>query len=315
MDRAEIGLDGARCGASVTEIVPIGNASTLSDILIPLHVDLSMKVAFVASTPIMSYQGGHIPSNVYWAGHAPPPNAYARQDPRQMPPHPAQNPGSQYQPMSNRNEQHWNQNGPVQIQNGYSVNPGYANNNYQQPQIPPPQAHVQGPTQYISPAQLFQSQPQQQYQYQRSAPVHSGRGNSSSSSFNNAPTMAMPAAQDPLADKSMLLVSLAEEYFQAAHTLAPSVTASMSPADVGSYEKLVATGLGCLDTALKNVKLQSRMEASIRLRYAGVLYEETENSMEAEICLTKGISLCERVCFSRRVKVCSSADRVAESLL
>jgi len=168
MDRAEIGLDGARCGASVTEIVPIGNASTLSDILIPLHVDLSMKVAFVASTPIMSYQGGHIPSNVYWAGHAPPPNAYARQDPRQMPPHPAQNPGSQYQPMSNRNEQHWNQNGPVQIQNGYSVNPGYANNNYQQPQIPPPQAHVQGPTQYISPAQLFQSQPQQQYQYQRS---------------------------------------------------------------------------------------------------------------------------------------------------
>lgn len=92
-----------------------------------------------------------------------------------------------------------------------------------------------------------------------------------------------------------MLVALAEEYFEAAYTIAPAVSHSMSPADVASYEKLIATGLGCLDTALKQVKLAPRMEANIRLRYAGVLLEETENAMEAETCLSKGISLCERV--------------------
>ncbi len=93
----------------------------------------------------------------------------------------------------------------------------------------------------------------------------------------------------------MLLVSLAEEYFEAAHKLAPQVSRAMASLDVDEYEALIATGLGCLDTALKRVKLGPRMEARIRLRYAGVLLEETENSMEAETTLSKGISLCERV--------------------
>lgn len=95
-----------------------------------------------------------------------------------------------------------------------------------------------------------------------------------------------------------LLVSLAEEYFQAGHELAPVAALSMTATDVEAYEGLIATGLGCLDTALRRVKLQPRMEANIRLRYAGVLFEETENSMEAETALTKGIALCERVCSS-----------------
>lgn len=93
----------------------------------------------------------------------------------------------------------------------------------------------------------------------------------------------------------MLLVALAEEYFEAAHELAPAVAASMTDTDVHAYEKLIATGLGCLDTALKHVRLPPRLEANIRLRYAGVLYEETENSMEAEIALSKGLALCDRV--------------------
>ncbi len=63
----------------------------------------------------------------------------------------------------------------------------------------------------------------------------------------------------------------------------------MASLDVDEYEALIATGLGCLDTALKRVKLGPRMEARIRLRYAGVLLEETENSMEAETTLSKGI--------------------------
>ena len=97
-------------------------------------------------------------------------------------------------------------------------------------------------------------------------------------------------------DRPMLLISLAEEYFDAAHELAPSVSMSMNETNVEAYEQLIATGLGCLDTALKKVRLSPRVEAKIRLRYAGVLYEETENSMEAETALSKGIALCERVC-------------------
>lgn len=103
------------------------------------------------------------------------------------------------------------------------------------------------------------------------------------------------ASSDPIHDKAMLLISLAEEYFESAHNLAPSVVFSMTDADVHAYEKLVATGLGCLDTALKNVRLPPRLEANIRLRYAGVLFEETNNNMEGETALSKGIALCERV--------------------
>jgi len=96
-------------------------------------------------------------------------------------------------------------------------------------------------------------------------------------------------------DRPKLLMSLAEEFFDAAHQLAPSASLSMTSANVETYEKLISTGLGCLDTALKNVRLPPRVEANIRLRYAGVLYEETENFMEAEISLSKGIALCDRV--------------------
>lgn len=93
----------------------------------------------------------------------------------------------------------------------------------------------------------------------------------------------------------MLLVSLAEEFFDAASELAPTVAMNMTEENIEAYNELIATGLGCLDTALKKVRLAPRVEAKIRLRYAGVLFEETENFMEAETALSKGIVLCERV--------------------
>jgi hypothetical protein len=94
-------------------------------------------------------------------------------------------------------------------------------------------------------------------------------------------------------------MSLAEEFFDAAHVIGPSVSLSRTDQSVQSYEKLIATGLACLDSALRQVRLPPRVEANIRLRYAGVLYEETENYMEAEIALSKGIALCDRVSFIR----------------
>ena len=93
----------------------------------------------------------------------------------------------------------------------------------------------------------------------------------------------------------MLLITLAEEHFAAAHKLGPSVGRIMSQGFVEEYQSLVATGLGCLEAAFKKTKLAPRLEARVRLRYASVLYEETENYMEAETALSQGIILCDQV--------------------
>ena len=49
-----------------------------------------------------------------------------------------------------------------------------------------------------------------------------------------------------------------------------------------------------MDSVLKNFKLHPRPEAKLRLRYATLLYEETENLEEAEKILSKGIYLSEK---------------------
>jgi hypothetical protein len=65
-------------------------------------------------------------------------------------------------------------------------------------------------------------------------------------------------------------------------------------ADLKHYYKLVSTGLGCMETVLKSFNQTPRDEAKLRLRYASLLIEETENNVEIEEALTKGIALCKR---------------------
>lgn len=98
-----------------------------------------------------------------------------------------------------------------------------------------------------------------------------------------------------------MLVALAEEYFAAAHSMGTPLARNMREDSVQKYQKLIATGLGCLEAAMTQTqtRLAPRLEARIRLRYAGVLFEETENYMEAETCLSQGITLCEQVWFSK----------------
>jgi len=96
-------------------------------------------------------------------------------------------------------------------------------------------------------------------------------------------------------DRSFLLISLAEEYIQAAHKLAPSLATKLDSSHVEEYQKLVATALGCFDALLRKTRPQPRVEANVRLRYASLLYEETTNFSEAENILMKGIKLCEMV--------------------
>lgn len=96
-------------------------------------------------------------------------------------------------------------------------------------------------------------------------------------------------------DYPLLLISLAEEYFGAAHELSPAVAIAMTEENVHEYHKLITMGLECLTIALKQLKLSARLEARVRLRIAGIIYEETNNYAEAETMLSQGIILCERV--------------------
>lgn len=40
---------------------------------------------------------------------------------------------------------------------------------------------------------------------------------------------------------------------------------------------------------MQNSKLQPHLEAGVRLRYATILHDETENSTQAEEALSKGV--------------------------
>lgn len=92
-----------------------------------------------------------------------------------------------------------------------------------------------------------------------------------------------------------MMVALAEEFISKARAAAPSIAASLQPDEVEEYQKMIGTALGCFEAALQSQRLSPRQEARVRLRYAAILQEETENIMEAETTLSKGITLCDKV--------------------
>ena len=57
--------------------------------------------------------------------------------------------------------------------------------------------------------------------------------------------------EPPPLDYQLLLISLAEDYFAAAHRQGSLVALSMRTEDLDRYYKLIALGLGCLETVLK----------------------------------------------------------------
>lgn len=110
------------------------------------------------------------------------------------------------------------------------------------------------------------------------------------------PGAAIPGipTQSNTGEPHLLLISLAESYFEAAHANGYRAAVSKG-ADARAYYKLIATGLRCLEAALQ-CRLQPRMEAMVRLRYAGILHEETENGDEAEGALNKGVCETQPIC-------------------
>ncbi|KAL9125769.1 MAG: hypothetical protein Q9217_005072 [Psora testacea] len=105
---------------------------------------------------------------------------------------------------------------------------------------------------------------------------------------------SQPTPQAPLPDHSLLLLSMAEEYIATAHSRSSIADILGSDVEMREYYRLVATGLGFMEAVLGKCKLQPEREATVRLRYATILYEETENTMEAEEALSKGISIADR---------------------
>lgn len=96
------------------------------------------------------------------------------------------------------------------------------------------------------------------------------------------------------ADHQLLLLSLADEYLEAAYGNGMVVALAKGEAQLDDYYKLVSTALGCMEAVLKRFRLPPLREAQLRLRYARVLYDETDNDLEAETALSKGIDVCER---------------------
>ncbi|KAI0969803.1 hypothetical protein F4678DRAFT_463131 [Xylaria arbuscula] len=116
---------------------------------------------------------------------------------------------------------------------------------------------------------------------------------SPSVSSTRSPALA-PALVSHQQDTTSLLICMAEEFFTKARKGVRDVAVTLDDRSVHDYQKLMATGLACLEVAIASNKLAPRLEALARLRYASVLCAETNNVMEAETALTKGITLCDR---------------------
>ncbi|EFQ27927.1 cohesin loading factor [Colletotrichum graminicola] len=95
-------------------------------------------------------------------------------------------------------------------------------------------------------------------------------------------------------DTTTILVHVAEECFEKARRGVQRVAVSGSDNQVREYQKLITTGLACLEAAFQSNRLSPRQEAKARLRYASILCDETENLQEAETALSKGITICDK---------------------
>ncbi len=118
------------------------------------------------------------------------------------------------------------------------------------------------------------------------------------------------------ADAAALLVCVADDCLAKAQAAAPALAKTRNEAALREYYKLLATGLGCLDTAVRTFKFPPRVEVKIKIRYASILSTETENLMDAETALQSAIATCEKVGQERgRVSFFSSSPSSPRKLI
>ncbi|KKA27061.1 hypothetical protein TD95_002460 [Thielaviopsis punctulata] len=112
-----------------------------------------------------------------------------------------------------------------------------------------------------------------------------------SSISKRSPSVSM---RSRIMDPMSLYGCIAEECLAAAHASIPMLVTASSDAPIRDYQKLIATSLTCMEATLQSGRLLPKQEARMRIRYAQILYEDTENLMEAEMTLSKGLTLCDR---------------------
>lgn len=186
---------------------------------------------------------------------------------------------------------------PSYLQQPVTVHPM---ENYLPAPAPPPQpaAHVRYPQPIQQPLSANNSprmsmiRPPSQGSHRKSTPSAGPTRSSSSAGVTKSPLVSHASIQ---VETLPLLLCVAEDCFSKARASVTEVGRSADAHVANEYHKLIATGLGCLEVAMQSNKLRPRLEARLRLRYAGILVEETVNTMEAETALTKGIALCEKV--------------------
>lgn len=91
-----------------------------------------------------------------------------------------------------------------------------------------------------------------------------------------------------------MLLSAADEYVAAARGMGSLIIRDRKEADLRQYYKLMSTAMGCMDAVLKDFSMLPRDEAKLRLRYATLLVEETDNTTDIDAVISKQISLCGR---------------------
>ncbi|KAJ2894112.1 hypothetical protein MKZ38_007925 [Zalerion maritima] len=145
----------------------------------------------------------------------------------------------------------------------------------------------------IDPSRRLSEVPSPRMESSKVAKPDPRRASSVASGVARSPSLTPSLHHQPV-DNVALLTCIAEDCFARANGVIQKVAENMDDRLVDEYHRLVATGLGCLEAALQSNKLAPRLEARIRLRYASILSEETENLMEAESVLVKGVSLCDK---------------------
>ncbi|KAI6889337.1 hypothetical protein KC360_g4400 [Hortaea werneckii] len=125
---------------------------------------------------------------------------------------------------------------------------------------------------------------------------HVNRAPPASSPLTELNSSQLPPTPPPATDYHAILLALSDEYVSAAYSMSGALANTNEVTEqLEQYHNMMSLGMSCLESALKNYRQpDARREARIRLRLASLLYEETENSMECEEVLSKGIQLCER---------------------
>lgn len=145
------------------------------------------------------------------------------------------------------------------------------------------------PTQPYTPSSQYRT-PSLQHSSPQARPHPQVVIKKSSSSQLHTPTRPQHVPPKALpADLMVLILSAADEYIAAARSLGSLAALSQRSADHDQYYKLMAAAMGCMETVLKKYSQIPRDEAKLRLRYASLLVEETDNNQEIEETLAKGV--------------------------